>query len=120
MDENRRATIIDEWYKALANYPVQICQKAWAKYRDTVKIRELNIQLFVGIIKDLHDADVRKELADEQKRMLPEKTGDEIVYTYRCRKCMDTGIISWQEDGLWFGRKCDCDYFDRYRLGSCV
>lgn len=36
--------------------------------------------------------------------------------TYRCPKCLDTGIIAWLgDDLLWYGRKCNCSYFDRQR-----
>ncbi len=37
--------------------------------------------------------------------------------TYRCPRCLDTGIIAWMSktDMLWYGRKCNCDYFDRQR-----
>lgn len=37
--------------------------------------------------------------------------------TYRCPRCLDTGIIAWMSktDMLWYGRKCNCDYFDRRR-----
>lgn len=67
MDERQRARIIDEWYRSLSKYPVQLCQRAWEKYRNTMKIRELNIGIFIGIIKDLQEADrrdgMRKQLA---------------------------------------------------------
>lgn len=36
--------------------------------------------------------------------------------TYRCPKCKDTGIIVFQDRELnWWGRRCDCDYFERRR-----
>jgi len=61
MDERQRARIIDEWYQALGKYPVTLCQRAWEKYRDTMKIRELNIGFFVGMVKDLIEADRREQ-----------------------------------------------------------
>ena len=61
MDERQRARIIDEWYRSLEKYPVQICQRAWEKYRDMMKLRELNIAIFIGIIKDLQEADRREQ-----------------------------------------------------------
>lgn len=67
MDDRQRARIIDEWYRSLSKYPVQLCQRAWEKYRNTMKIRELNIGIFIAIIKDLQEADrrdgMRKQLA---------------------------------------------------------
>lgn len=36
--------------------------------------------------------------------------------TYHCPKCKDTGIIVFQDRELnWWGRRCDCDYFERRR-----
>ena len=142
MSELQTASLIDDWYKSLEKYPVQLCQRAWDKYRNTLKLREMNIAFFVGIIKDILAADQRDAMREEQRRALPVTvTGndtakaraecmqkckeifgrefdipantEEIQYTYRCPKCLDTGIVSWLEDGVWVGRKCDCDYFDR-------
>lgn len=61
MDERQRARIIDEWFKALEKYPVHICQKAWEKYKSTMRIRELNIGFFVGLIKDIQEAERREQ-----------------------------------------------------------
>ena len=144
MTELQIASLIDDWYKSLERYPVQICQRAWDKYRNTMKLREMNIAFFVGLIKDILAADQRDLMQEEQRRALPRViTGnstamareecmkkcrqvfgrelgipvstEEVVYTYRCPKCLDTGIVSWLEDDVWVGRKCSCDYFDRQR-----
>lgn len=36
---------------------------------------------------------------------------------YKCRRCWDTGIISWiGSDGMFYGRKCGaCRYWDEQR-----
>ena len=57
---------------------------------------------------------MRKLFGREFTRSL--ETPEEYVYTYRCPKCMDTGIIAFEgADGYMYGRKCTCDYFDRQR-----
>lgn len=68
MTDRQRAQIIDEWYRAMQDYPVDICRRAWDKYRNTMKIRELNIAFFIGMIKDLQEADRR----DQMRKSIPE------------------------------------------------
>lgn len=68
MTDRQRAQIIDEWFHALKDYPVDICRRAWEKYRDMMKIRELNIAIFIGIVKDLQEADRR----EQQRLSIPE------------------------------------------------
>lgn len=143
----RRVTIIDEWQTSLAKYPADLCARAWQKYKDTVTIREMNMAIFIGIIKDVQAADAREaarqrpRIAEPQQTVAPYKKGDardqclekmrvlfgreftrameapvDYEYTYRCPRCMDTGIIAFMgDDGYMYGRKCTCDYFDRQR-----
>lgn len=144
MNELQVASVIDEWFKSLEKYPVQICQRAWDKYRNTVKMKELSIALLIGIVKDLQAADRREAQKNNQRLALPTvvkgsstakaraecmkkckeifgrgfnipENTEEIQYIYRCPKCMDTGIVTWLEDSLLMGTYCNCDFFDRQR-----
>lgn len=147
VDDMRRVTIINEWQTSLAKYPAELCARAWQKYKDSMHIREMNMALFIGVIKDVQAADAREamrnnaRLMEPERAMVPHKKGDardqclekmrklfgreftrsletpeEYIYTYRCPKCMDTGIIAFEgADGYMYGRKCTCDYFDRQR-----
>lgn len=147
IDDMRRVTIINEWQTSLGRYPADLCARAWQKYKDTMQIREMNMALFIGVIKDVQAADARQairekpRLMEPQEKPAPYKKGDardlclekmrklfgreftrameaptEYQYTYRCPKCMDTGIITFEgADGNLYGRKCNCDYFDRQR-----
>ena len=96
MDDRQRARTIDEWYRSLEKYPVQLCQRAWEKYRNTMKIRELNIAYFVGIVKDIQEADWR----DHQRKELtaPDDVKHDSNWEDARKKCME-------KCGEVFGRK---------------
>lgn len=96
MDERQRARVIDEWHKALEKYPVQICQRAWEKYKIMMRVKELNIALFVGVIKDLLEADRR-----DQKR-LELAQSDEVEHN---AEWQDARRICMEKCSKAFGRK---------------
>lgn len=74
VDEMRRAVIINEWQTSLAKYPADVCARAWQKYKTTFeKARELNLAMYIGVIKDVQEADRReatreRQLLEEPKR----------------------------------------------------
>ena len=83
MDEREQAFTINEWTKALGKFDYGTCVKAWEKYRDTYKVRELNVAIYVGVLKDIDDAE--KRAARQIEYGNPEK--DDEWYAER-EKCM--------------------------------
>lgn len=68
MSEQQRANVIDEWYGTLQRYSVQLCRRGWERYKENVRLKELNLSLLVGMIKDVEEADRR----EEQRKALKE------------------------------------------------